>query len=239
MFQAFSFDTQKLTSAIAAAGAAIGFAGTASAADVFVVHAIPGQDLGQPEALPVDIAVDGECALPGVEYQDSTGPIPFETGAEEVEVFLADAEACDGALAISGEFDFAVGELAVIVAHLDQSGTPKLSKFTINGSELDEGLFRATIVHAAAAPVVNVKLTSQKKSSRNASTDALRNGDLAFPIELKEGTYKARINANQSGGKVVTLKDLDLAGNLVLIAAGSLANETFTVLVLDASPEPL
>jgi len=44
---------------------------TASAANVNVIHGIDGRDLGLSRELPVDIAVNGTCALKGVTYTQS------------------------------------------------------------------------------------------------------------------------------------------------------------------------
>jgi uncharacterized protein with FMN-binding domain len=212
-------------------------AGGAQAADVYVVHGINGTDLGLAEALTVDIEVDGSCDLAEVEFEDVAGAVPIETGPVELAVYLSDGE-CGGTLAITGMIDLAVGETAVVVAHLDANGTPRLSKFTVDTGTIADGRFRASVAHAAAAPGVTVKLQNQDKKKQKATTEAIRNGQQSFPVDLKEGTYKAKVAA-ESGGAIATLKDLPLAGNLLFVAVGSLSGETLTVIPVAIGSGPV
>ena len=47
-------------------------------ASVYIVHGIPGQDLGFAENLPIDIAVDGDCVLRNLVFGQIYGPLSFE-----------------------------------------------------------------------------------------------------------------------------------------------------------------
>ncbi|MGH0036649.1 MAG: DUF4397 domain-containing protein [Myxococcota bacterium] len=213
-------------------------AGAAGAADVYVVHGIDGTDLGLDQALAVDIEVDGSCDLSAVEFGDVAGAVAIETGEVEIDVYLSDGT-CGSTQAISGTFDLAIGETAILVAHLDQNGTPTLSKFTADTTALAEGRFRISVAHAAAAPGVIVKLQNQDKKKQRATTEAIRNGQQSFAAVLKEGTYKAKISAAAGGANVATLKDVPLAGNLVFVAVGSLAGDTLDVIPVEIGAGPI
>jgi hypothetical protein len=55
-------------------------------AKVYVVHGIPGRDLGLQPSLPVDVSVNGACALTRFKYTDTVGPIELPAGSYNVTV---------------------------------------------------------------------------------------------------------------------------------------------------------
>ena len=62
----------------------------------YVVHGIPGQDLMQDPALPVDVAVSGlGCPLPlqGFSFGDRVGPLEIPAGEYDITISLADDKA--------------------------------------------------------------------------------------------------------------------------------------------------
>ncbi len=204
----------------------------AAAADVYVVHGIPGDDLGLPNELPVDISVDGGCALDDVPLGTVFGPIELPTGPHDIEIRVSDGVdgTCTGLLAVTGSIDLAVAESAAVVAHLDANGTAKISKFTNEVSPTD-GVARIAVVHAAAAPAVDVKAKGPK-GAKLLIRD-LKNGHQSFAADVPEGSYKVRIGAS-GGGTVAGPLELPLDADVAYtaIAVGSLDNETFDVLVL-------
>ena len=117
----------------------------ADAAEVYVVHGIPGADLNLDPTLPVDISVDGGCLLTNVTFGGIAGPVSVATGKHEIEVRVTDGS-CTGTLAVTGRVDLALGETAIIIAHLDQNGAPKLTKFTAKQGMLGEGIARIAVV---------------------------------------------------------------------------------------------
>ena len=133
----------KKLGSLVCAGIALGAAGSvvsagASAADAYIVHGSPGDDLGLDPHLPVDISVDGACAFPGVRLGEVLGPAPLEAGTYEVGISLADsASPCGGALAVTDTVGISVAETAVLVANLDVNGAPRLSKFTTKTAPID------------------------------------------------------------------------------------------------------
>ena len=74
--------------------ALFGSAHNAMAADVRVIHGINGEDLGLAKALPVDISVNGSCALKGVTFKQSA-KVELGAGDYTIRVFVATGS-CSG-----------------------------------------------------------------------------------------------------------------------------------------------
>lgn len=105
----------------------------ASAATITVVHGINGLDLGLPRALPVDIAVDGSCALSNVTFGASTR-VELPQGTYQVTVHPSTGD-CSSAPVIDQEVSVPAGVKNVgLVAQIADSGTPQLKAF-VNDSE--------------------------------------------------------------------------------------------------------
>ena len=209
-----------------------GFAVPAAAADVYVVHGIPGKDLGLPPELPVDISVNGACALDDVVFGDVLGPVDLPTGAHEIEIRVSDGVegTCSGLLAVTGRIDLAVAESATVTAHLDQNGAARITKFTNKVSETGKAA-RIAIVHTAAAPPVDVKARGEKGAKLQVRD--LKNGHQSYAADVPAGAYKVKIGAS-GGGTVFGPAELSLESDVAYtaFAVGSLENETFGVLIL-------
>jgi hypothetical protein len=213
------------------AAALFSFAGAAQAEDVYVVHAIPGTAIGLPDdALEVDIAVGGGCPFPGVEFMGS-GSADLAVGSYEVAVSLTDGS-CGGAVAVVGSFDIALGETAVVVAHLNQAGSPTLTKLSIDGSMADT---RVTILHGAGAPPVKL---SGKLGKSKIKVNRLANGEETFAVDGAAGELDLSIKPADGGPTVFKAKDLPVAGNLLIIAAGTLATDTFQPVIVEIGATP-
>jgi hypothetical protein len=134
-------------------------ASTAFAANVNVVHGIDGRDLGLAKELPVDIAVNGACALKGVKFKEST-VVPLSPATYTITVHLADG-ACSKPAVITKQVtipDRADARVFSAVAHLSRSGTPQLSVFepySISPASV-------AVRHLAKAGGVNVKFSSSE-----------------------------------------------------------------------------
>ncbi|MBO9327388.1 MAG: DUF4397 domain-containing protein, partial [Roseiflexus sp.] len=61
----------------------------AGSAKVYVVHGIPGRDLGLQPSLPVDVSVDGACALTRFKYTNTVGPIELPAGLYNIKIHLS------------------------------------------------------------------------------------------------------------------------------------------------------
>jgi hypothetical protein len=157
-------------------------------ASVYVVHGINGTDLGLGESLPVDVFVNGAATpLKSFTFGSIAGPLDLPSGKYEIEVRLSDPS-LSSIVAISTRVDLAVGENASIVAHLMEEGVPKLTKF-VNDVRTTEtaGNARLVVRHGAAAPVVDVNLSSGPPA-RYSSLRQLGNSEQQG-LELTPGEY--------------------------------------------------
>lgn len=106
------------------------FSRTGNGATVYVVHGIDGRDLGADQALPVDVSVNGACALTGFTFKTIAGPLALPAGDYAIAISLANPAApCSNAPVIQATVPFADGERASVVAHLTEAGAPTASKF--------------------------------------------------------------------------------------------------------------
>ena len=130
---------------------------------VYVVHGIPGEDLGAPTDLPVDVSVNGACALEGFVVGDIVGPLAFEAGSYDIEISLANADTpCGNEAVISaGGIPVEDGGNYSIVAHLDEGGAPTASVI-VNNLDTSAYSSRLNVAHLAAAPRVDIKLADRK-----------------------------------------------------------------------------
>jgi hypothetical protein len=100
----------------------------ASAATVTVVHGINGRDLGLTRALPVDIAVNGSCALVGVTFGASTR-VELPEGSYRVTVHSSTGN-CSAAPVIDQQVAVPAGVRNVgLVAQISNAGAPQLTAF--------------------------------------------------------------------------------------------------------------
>lgn len=152
--------------ALLAAPMAVLSAGTASAqasaANVIVVHGINGAALGADSALPVDVSVNGACALPGFQYKQIVGPLALPAGTINVAVHPANPSNPCGMPAIIGPaaIPLAPGENVAIIAHLTAAAAPTASKYTLDLSPTVNNKARVAVFHTAAAPAVDAYLTA-------------------------------------------------------------------------------
>ncbi|MGF1612748.1 MAG: DUF4397 domain-containing protein [Gammaproteobacteria bacterium] len=224
-------------STLAIIGAQHVLASNASAADVYVVHGINGSDLGADASLPVDVKVNDLCVLSGVTFKDTAGPFDLPTGPNQIDVLLSDSVGnCEGTLAISKSFSFALTENATLIAHLDGNGTPALSKFTNQVQPLGAHDARVTVVHTAFAPPVTVTVSPSEADGQGVTLEALRNGDQSFARDVPVGTYNVEVfpaGEMQASRPVLAISDLSLEEQTAYtaFAVGSVQNQLDVVLL--------
>ncbi len=212
-----------------------GFDSAPTDASIYVVHGIPGEDLGLDPALPVDVSVDGACALPGFTFGEIVGPLAMPAGSYEVAISLVADEPCTGAVVIGPvTLDFAAGENYSVVAHLTEEGGITASLFTNDLSALSGRQARVIAHHLAAAPAVDVRLRQVKKQghAEKIKVEDFVNGQ-QVAAELRAGRWKLSIAPAGAADPVfgpVKLKLKPFTAYLVY-AVGSLENGTFTLLI--------
>lgn len=199
-----------------AALATVGVAAPANAisdtsADLYVVHAFPG--------LTVDVYADvtGEPVLADFAPEDVAGPLDLPAGEYTFTVVAADAdpEVADN-IAIQETFDLAANTSYTAVAHPAEDGTPTLSAFVNDISEIPAGEGKITVRHTAQVGAVDVR------SGETVLIEALANPDEADVLQLPADTY-ADINVVATGTtepRAIELGDVVLpAGTNIFVHA--------------------
>ncbi|HIJ71164.1 MAG TPA: DUF4397 domain-containing protein [Planctomycetes bacterium] len=197
---------------------------------VYVVHGIPGEDLGLDPDLPVDISLNGQCALPGFTFGEITDGLPLIPGVYNVKIGLANpANPCSEPAVIEADVALFAGENVTMIAHLTAEGDPTASVFS---NKVGKGcfLFKSPLVvhHTAAAPTVDIEARRHRKVLK---LENVSNGDQGI-LNTRPGPWKVSIAPAGLEDPVFGPLNLRLRNRKVyfLYAVGSLDNETFTVL---------
>ena len=133
---------------------------TSSDASVSVIHGINGTDLGLSAALPVDVSVNGACALPGFTFRTITSPIALPAGSYNIVVRLPGATPCTGTPVITANgVVLAGGTSYSIIAHLSAAGTPTASVFTNAVDAFPPSRVNVSARHTAAFGAVDIAVT--------------------------------------------------------------------------------
>jgi len=202
------------------------------AAMVYVVHGIPGTDLGLDPDLAVDIAVNDACAIQNFKFMETAGPLPFLPGTYNIKIYLADeVNPCSGTPVIDADVPFMAGETVLLAAHLTAEGGITASKFVVDTSAVANKKARFTFIHAAAAPSVDVQAFRETGVLNPMfMVPEMSNGD-RMAVQIRPRNWHFSLGPAGSGvkltGKRVRMK---LGQNFVMMAVGSLTFETFTFL---------
>ncbi len=213
----------------------------APVAEVFVIHGIPGADVGAPGPLPVDVSVNGACALTNFQYGQIVGALHFAPGTYNIAIHLANASSPCGNAPVIGPaaIPFYAGENSTVIAHLTASGAPTASKFVNNLSKTPAGRNRVSVHHTAAAPAVDAYVTTSfgnPLATAGLATGVV-NGEQATlpapgPVAVQFALTAAGTQTAAFGPVVLRLE----AGRAyMLYAVGSLARGTLNVIAKDVS----
>jgi len=190
-------------------------------AGLLAVHGIDGNDLGLDQSLPVDVAINGACALTDFQYGQTVGPVALARGTYSIAISLSDGE-CGGAVVIEEDVKFGAGKFKSVVAHLDLDGAPTASVFKINNNELREGFGRVYVAHTANAPEVDI--TAKPRGSEGVLFTA-RNGQ-ARSADVASGRWTSRI--------FPTLSETQVAGPVRFRAR---SNEVLVIYAVGTFPD--
>ena len=185
-------------------------------ARIHLIHGIPGVD--------VDVEAGGEVVIPGFSFKDTQDLSDF-----------AGQTLPDVKVKVAGTDDVAidVGDLALpdsgnvtAIAHLDADGTPTVTIYNNDVSQLDAGEGRLTVRHTAAAPAVDVLAGGEVVFSNLANA-----GEAA--ADLPAGTVSASVVPTGATEPVV-IGPADLpvgeGSSLIVYAVGSLDDDTIDVI---------
>jgi hypothetical protein len=143
------------------------------AASVNIVHGIDGRDLGLARELPVDIAVNGACALKGVKFKESAAR-ELAPGTYKVTVHPANG-LCTTAPVITQQVVIPTnGKFFSAVASLTSAGKPQLAVFDNTPLQVPANV---TVRHLAQAGAVTASFSSSQLTRSQSSR--IRNGGQA------------------------------------------------------------
>jgi hypothetical protein len=221
-----------------ALGLALVFTGSVWAdATVYAVHGIPGSDLGEefdPD-LPVDVSVDGDCALIGFTFGEIIG-FTLPAGTYDIDIHYPS----NPEMPCSGDVVVEVVGLMLeddvnysLVAHLDEMGAPTASAFVNNVDPTGRGKSRLIAHHTAAAPAVDVTISREPDGTGpSLFVEDFINGD-QVEAEVRPGEWWVAIAPADSempvfGPLMVELKPYTA---YLVYAVGSVETGSFTLLV--------
>lgn len=200
-------------------------------ASVYIVHGIPGADVSPalPADLPVDISVNGACAVTDFTFGTILGPLSLDEGRYEIKVFVADpAVDCAGSPVIETKVKLD-DENYSIVAHLTERGGLTASLFENDLDDVNKRRAFVAVHHTAKAPAVDVALTRHRNTALKIKK--LENGEQEDG-KVRSGTFNLTIAPAGSKTPVFGPVAVTLApGKAYLVyAVGSLDQGTFTLL---------
>lgn len=209
-------------------------------ANVIVVHGINGAALGAPSALPVDVSVNGACALPGFQYRQIVGPLALPAGTISVAVHPANPSNPCGMPAIIGPaaIPLAGGENVAIVAHLTANAMPTASKYTLDLGATVNNKARVSVFHNAAAPAVDAYLTAPGGFGNTSQTAFLLrqfvNNEQAT-VSAPAGAWDLSVAVAGSSGAVIGPATVRLMENraYLFFVVGAPGSNTLDVIVKD------
>lgn len=205
--------------ALATVGVANAQTGTGT---VTVIHGVPG--------LTVDVYVNGDLTLEDFAPDNITDPLELPAGDYNIEIYAAGADPEMDDAAITGATTLPADANASIIAHLAEDGTPTLSVFVNDLSDVEAGNARVTVRHTAAAPAVDIW------ANESVLFENLANPDEASG-DVPADTYSVAVSGTGATDPVLGPTDLSLdAGTAYYVyAVGALADGSLDLLIQTAS----
>jgi hypothetical protein len=209
--------------------ASLSWANDPTVSKVYVVHGIPGTDLGLNAKLAVDVWVDGSLAIPNFKFENVAGPLMFDPGTYNIQI----APAGTTTAVIDADVPLLPNETAVIIAHLTDDGGITASKFVFDVSPTSGHDGRFSFIHAANAPVVDV--TGERGGAMPMfRVDEIQNGE-KFTVDARPKDWVVKLWPT-GVASVVTQTNVKLKKRnyTMLFAVGSLDFQTFTFITIKA-----
>lgn len=157
---------------------------------LLAVHGIDGRDLGAAKNLPVDVSLDGACAVPNFRFGQAIGPVTLDRGTYRVAIHLPADGNCGGDAILSGNVRISPSQYTAVVAHIDTNGGPTVSAFPVDASNPRQGFGRTVIAHMANAPKVDITLSQPGRTNKGAVV-TVKNGQ-ARSLDFADSRILAR-----------------------------------------------
>lgn len=195
---------------------------------LYLVHGIPGRDVGATfnPGLPVDVSIGGECLLHGFTFGSTGGPLTLAGATYDVQVSLANTLApCTNSAVITSQATVTGGANTTIVGAIS-GGEPALQAFADDLAPVATGSVRFTFVNSADAPALQATLTQlgvAKPKKFEVTAKAGAEGAITVPA----GSYEVQVVASGST-TVLASEELGLANQAAIFsyAVGVAANNT-------------
>jgi len=175
-----------------------------------------------PDTPAVDVYVNGEVAISGLEFPNSTGWVDLAAGVYEIAVAPAGTSIEDAAIG-PAEFELSVDNWINIAAVGSlEEGTLAPAIFVENMSaELAEENARVTVFHGIeGAPAVDVLAGGEVIIPDLNFPGTLNGNDGAFTIDAPAGTYDLSVVVDDTDTQILDLSGTTLeAGMIYLVAA--------------------
>jgi len=192
-----------------------------TAADITLVHGIPGTT--------VDVAVDGTVVIDNF-VPGSLANISSFAGETLENVTVLDDATQEVVIGPIAQLVVPDSGSHSIVAHFNATGTPVLTTFANNTNPTAEGMARFTLRHTAQADAIDLIVGDQRPIV------GAVNGDSA-ELELPDGELTDAQLAESGGVALAQIATLDLAANTntIVYAVGSTDDDTldFVVQIVD------
>jgi hypothetical protein len=136
----------------ASAGVAVAASPSAQAAGtamVSILHAVPNT--------PVDVCANGKALLTNFQPGTLTDPQNLPAGSYDLKLTAANSGCGAAAVLEAKGVNVPAGANITVVAHLSDSGAPKLTPYVNDVSAVPAGKARLTVRHDATAPAVDVR----------------------------------------------------------------------------------
>jgi hypothetical protein len=197
---------------------------SASAANVFVIHGIPGVTVDV-YAGPAGSPVPGTPAIANF-VPRSVVRLPGVSGAFDIRIYAAgdNPAAATPVITVLGATIPATGEIS-IVAHLDASGAPTASIYVNDATAVAAGWARVSVRHTADAPPV--QLTANGVPKLAVSNPYF--GDLEVPAT----TIPLQLQVPFTGAPITPTAPLTFGSGLryFVYAIGSVGGGTFDFII--------
>jgi Domain of unknown function (DUF4397) len=204
---------------VAPAGGSLALAQTSSS--VTIVHGLP--------RFTADVYVNGELLLSGFRAESTTDPLTLEEGEYDIAIRNVGSEP-DSEPALQDVITLGAGLNVSIVAHLDQEGSPALTVFDNDMSQIPAGESRLVVRHQAAAPAIDVLTDGE-----TVITDVASGGE--GEANLAVATHEVAVALAGGGEEVVAPTSLSFEEGAAQVAyfIGSSDDETLGLMVQTVS----